>query len=130
MPRLRPSPMMLATEDERDEDSLSREHGPLSLMIAIGMPRGHDPRLASEDDSDDDGSSGNSNKGNSNSAQIPRMGKVELNQRIKCCELQLDCLRALRDGDHGAVRRLTSELVQADADLDKLVGEKEFDDGE
>jgi hypothetical protein len=126
MPKLRPP--LLASEPDEDDLGREGEHSPLgglTIMVAMHNPqRGHDPRLA--DETKDDGDSDSDSKG----VEIPRMSKAELDARIRACQCQLDCLKALRSGDHDAVRRHTAALVQADADLERLNGDKESDDGE
>src|SRR5215510_3760163 len=73
--------------EEPNEDALDRAP---SLMIAIGFPG---PRYAGDQQHDDDALGGN---------DIPQMSKRELEQRIKCSELELGTLLALRDGNRKA----------------------------
>jgi hypothetical protein len=119
VPKLRPP--LLATDD--DEDSLQREgqHQPLSLMIAIGLPHGRDARFASEQQDDSEGDDSN---------DIPQISAKELDARIRSCQCELDCLLALKRGDHDAARKHNVELEKADKQLAKLTGNKGDDNGE
>jgi hypothetical protein len=109
---------------EHDEDGLDREDREplgLGLTIAIGLhrpERGHGPRLAdhSEDSHDDN-------------SDIPDISAKELEARIQACQCELDCLLALKRGDHVAARKHNAELEKADKQLAKLTGDKGNDDG-
>lgn len=112
----------LASED--DEDALDREgqqHGAPSVMLMIGLhpQQGHgfDPRLADESKRSD-------------GADLPDMSKKELDQRITCCELELACLTALRDGDRQQALRLNRQLGAADKKLAKLMSRQSGNDSD